>query len=103
MQIEKEIKGKRMFIVNKKKELDQQNDDNEFLDEVRGNYSKYYNYILKEKQQQLKSMHILKQYLADLVKTDTLLDNELSEASRDHEQTLQEIKKITAELEQIIK
>jgi len=102
MQIEKEIEGKRMFIVNKKKELEQQNNDNEFLDEVRNNYGKYYNYILKEKQQQLKSMHMIEQYLADLVKTDMMLDHELKEVERDHEKTMQEIKKITTELDQII-
>ena len=50
--IEEEIRNKKYLLVKKKKELDKKQKLNTYLDTVKDDYNKYYDYIVGEKQQQ---------------------------------------------------
>lgn len=102
-QLDNEIQNKRQFIIKKKKELDKQQTNNEFLVEVHNNYKKYYDFIVKEKQDQLTALRTLEQYLTDLSNTGNMLHHEVKTVKNDHAQLLGEIKQITTELDELVK
>ena len=61
LQIEQEIRNKKNLLVKKKKDLDKKHKLNHYLTGVKKDYSKYYDFILNEKQQQLtlKKIHYI--------------------------------------------
>ena len=102
-QIEEAIKNKRNLLVTKKKDLAKKTQLNEYLSSVKNDYDKYYNYILNEKQQQYNSMLLLKDYLADIITTDKLVDEQLRSAKHDQKDIVSEIDKLKAEIDELIK
>lgn len=102
MQIEQDIINKKKLLVRKKKELDKKYKLNHYLDGVKDDYTKYYDYIVKEKQQQYNSLMILKEYINDLIKTEELVDGQLRTARHDHNDIIQEIDKVRVELDELI-
>jgi hypothetical protein len=101
-QIEKEIKHKKMLLVRKRRDLDNKEKLNEYLSGVRTDYNKYYDYIVEEKQQQLNTLNLLKEYLDDLVRTEHLVDRQLKTVRHDQKDILNEINNIKNELDDII-
>ncbi len=101
--IEDAIKYKRDLLVSKKKDLEKKSEINEYLSNVKNDYGKYYNYILNEKQQQYNSMLLLKDYLADIMATEQLVDNQLRTAKHDQKDILSEIDKLKQEIDELIK
>jgi len=103
LQIETEIKNKQKLLVNKKKDLDNKQNLNIFLTEVTKDYSKYYNHILNEKQQQYNTLMLLKEYLDDLIKTEHFVDEQRRTAKHDQKNIIHEIDKVKDELDNLIK
>jgi len=96
LQIEQEIKNKKKLLVKKKKDLDKKHKLNHYLIGIKDDYSKYYDYILTEKQQ-------LKEYINDLIKTEHLVDEQLRTAKHDQKDIIHEIDKVKAELDELVK
>ena len=101
LQIEEEIKNRKGLLIKKKKQLDKKEKVNIFLQEVKNDYTNYYNYIVKEKQNQYQSLLLLKEYMDDLMSTNNLMDTELRTAKHDQKDILREIDKIKVELNEI--
>jgi hypothetical protein len=102
IQIEAEITNKKKLLIKKKKELDNKHKLNHYLDGVKENYSKYYDYILKEKQQQYDALLLLKEYMNDLIQTEDLVDEQLRTAKYEQKDIIKEIDKVKAELDELI-
>ena len=102
LQIEQEIRNKKKLLVKKKKDLDKKHKLNHYLSGVKEDYSKYYDYILNEKQQQRDALMLLKEYINDLIKTEHLVDDQLRTAKHDKKDIIQEIDKVKAELDELI-
>lgn len=96
------IHQKKMLIVSKTKDLSKKEKLNEFLTEVKGDYMKYYNHIVNEKQQQYKALSLLKEYVGDLMQTEKMVDSQLRSANHDHKDIIQEIDKVKYELDELI-
>lgn len=101
-EIEQQIKNKKKMILNKRKELEKKEKINNFLGNVKNDYQKYFNYILKEKQQQYYAMELLNKYVDDLIKTNKLAENDLEKAKGDQHEILSEIGKIKKELDELV-
>jgi GTPase involved in cell partitioning and DNA repair len=101
-QIEREIKNKKRMLVKKKKDLEKKHKINEFLLTVKDDYSKYYNYILKEKQEQYNALVLLKEYMQDLIQTENLVDEQKRTAKYDQRDIMGEIDKVKAELDELV-
>lgn len=101
-QIESLITNKKMLLVKKRKDLDEKEKSNEYLSGVKQDYNKYYNYIVEQKQQQLNTLNILKEYLDDLSQTEKLVDRQLYTVKHDRKDILNEIDKIKYELDKLI-
>lgn len=102
LQIETEIKNKQRLLVKKKKDLENKKKLNHYLNDVEQNYSKYYNYILKEKQKQYNALLLLKEYMNDLINTENLVDEQLRLAKYEQNDIIREIDKIKSELDELI-
>jgi hypothetical protein len=102
IQITEEIQNKKKLILNKKKELEKKKSVNTYLEIVSNDYNNYYNYILKQKQNEFKAMNLLNSYVSDLLNTNKLVDNQLRLAKHDQKEILNEIDKIQGELNNII-
>jgi len=103
LQIEQEIKNKKRLLVKKKSELDEKQKINHYLDNVKKDYNKYYEYIVNEKQQQYDALMLLKEYMGDLMKTDSMVNEQLRTAKHDQKDIIREIDKVKAELNELIK
>ena len=102
IQIEQEIKNKKQLLVKKKKELDKKHKLNEYLVDVKQDYTKYYDYIVGEKQQQYNALILLKEYMSDLMKTENLVDQQIRSVKHDQKDIIGEIDKVKAELDELI-
>ena len=102
IQIEQEIRNKKKLLVKKKKDLDKKHKLNQYLSGVKDDYSKYYDYILNEKQQQRDALMLLKEYIDDLITTEHLVDDQLRTAKYDQKDIISEIDKVKAELDELI-
>jgi hypothetical protein len=103
LQLEKEIKNRKQLLVNKKKELDENQKINHYLEGVKKEYNKYYEFTIKEKQEQYDALMLLKQYLDDLISSDSLLKDELRSAKHEQSSIIKEINKIKSELDDLLK
>jgi hypothetical protein len=102
IQIEQEIMNKKRLLVKKKKDLDKKQKLNQYLDGVKVDYTKYYDYIVGEKQQQYNALMLLKEYMSDLMKTEHLVDDQLRTAKHDQKDIIKEIDKVKVELDELI-
>ena len=102
IQIEQEIKNKKKLLVKKKKDLDKKHKLNEYLVDVKQDYTKYYDYIVGEKKEQYNALVLLKEYMADLMKTEHLVDEKLRSVKHDQKDIIGEIDKVKAELDELI-
>lgn len=101
-QIEQEIKSKKKLLIKKKKDLDKKQKLNQYLSGVKNDYSKYYQYILNEKQQQRDALILLKEYINDLINTEHLVDDQLRTAKHDQKDIIKEIDNVKAELDELV-
>ena len=101
LQIDEEIKHKRHLIMKKKKELEKKQSLNTYLEGVNKDYDRFYKYTVDQKQKEYKAMHMLKEYIADLVKTEKLLDTQLRTAKHDQKDIMNEIDKIKGEIDEL--
>jgi cell division septum initiation protein DivIVA len=101
-QIDKQIKAKKELLITKHKELQKKQEVNDFLDNVKNDYNRYYNYIVREKEKQLKAMNMLKEYLDDLINSEQLVNTQLKMAKLDQRQILEEMDKIKSELDELV-
>jgi hypothetical protein len=100
-QIETLIQEKKKMLMEKRKYVDQQEAENEFLTEVKHDYGHYYNVIVNEKQEQIRVFHLLKEYLEDLSRTEQMVDRQLKSVRRDEEEIMGQIERIKGELDEI--
>ena len=103
LQIEQEIKNKKRLLLKKKGELNEKKKINHYLENVKEDYQKYYEYILNEKQQQYDALMLLKEYMGDLMKTDHMVSEQLRTAKHDQKDIIRELDKVKAELDELIK
>jgi hypothetical protein len=93
---------KRKMLLEKQKTLQQTAKENEYLEMVRNDYRKYYNYIVKQKEDQINAMNYLKQYIDEIIVDGKLTDVDLENAKMDQDELIQEMDNIKSKLDEII-
>ena len=73
LQIENLIDAKRKMLIDKQKKFKNLTKQNEFLNEVKQDYNKYYGYIVKQKEDQMSALSLLNTYIKDLTNISILL------------------------------
>lgn len=93
---------KRKMLLEKQKTLQQTAKENEYLEMVRNDYRKYYNHIVKQKEDQINAMNYLKQYIDEIIVDGKLTDMDLENAKMEQDELIQEMDNIKSKLDEII-
>ena len=102
-QIEQQIKMKRQLLLEKRKYLEENVKENNFLENVRNDYKKYHDFILKQKQDQIKSMQFLNQYIDDLMVSGKLTEHDIVNSKKEKQEIMSELDKIKKDLDGLMK
>jgi len=102
LQLEEVIRNRKQLIIKKRKEIDEKRKINNYLDNVKKDYERYYEYIVNEKQQQYDALMLLKEYLHDLMKTEGVVNEQLRTAKHDQKDIMRELDTVKAELDELI-
>ena len=100
--LESLVSKKRQILLKKQKQLGTLENHNIFLKEVRRDYIDYHNYIIKQKNDQIKALESLHRYIENLTKIGNLTFNNLKDAKYEQEKILAEINSIKRNLDAII-
>ena len=103
LQIENLIDAKRKMLIGKQKKFKNLTKQNEFLNEVKQDYNKYYGYIVKQKEDQMSALTMLNGYIKDLTISGTLSKNNIDDAKNEQNKILTEINSIKKGIDDIIK
>ena len=101
VRIEEELNKKKEFLLNKYNYLGEMEEDNEYLKVIRNDYHHYYDYIQKEKQDQVEAMNLLRDYIDELIVDGKMTDKDLESAEKEQEKILTEIDIIKTDLDKI--
>jgi hypothetical protein len=96
------IEEKRNMLLERQRKLKKAAKQNEFLEVVKNDYAKYYNYIAEEKQEQIQALELLNKYIDDLNATNKLSKYNMEDAKVEQQKILSEISSIRKGLDQII-
>lgn len=102
LQIEELIEAKRRMLLEKQKKIKNISKQNQFLEAVKSDYTKYYDYISQQKQDQIKALELLNGYIRDLSTSGQLSKHNIDDAKFEQEKLLKEIDEIKKGLETII-
>jgi len=102
-QIEQQIKLKRRLLLEKRKYLEENVKENHYLENVRNDYMKYHEYISKQKQDQIKSMQFLNQYIDDLMVSGKLTEHDILNSKKEKQEIMSELDKIKKDLDGLMK
>jgi hypothetical protein len=100
--IEKEIEIRRKRLLEKQKNIRSITTQNEFLEKVKEDYANYHAIILQQKQDQLKALELLNQYIKDLNVSGKLSKYNIKDSLYEQKKILAEIKKIKKSVDEII-
>jgi hypothetical protein len=96
------IDQKRNYLMKKNRQLNKMAMQNEFLNEVKEDYMNYYNYISKQKLEQIKALELLNVYINDLKTAGQLSKHNLEDAKFEQTRIMKEINSIKRGLDSII-
>lgn len=102
MNIQSIIESKRNMLINKQQNLAKIAKQNKFLDNVKSDYLKYYNYISQQKREQIQAMELLNTYIKDLSETGQLTKQNMEDAKAEQEKIMNEVNSIKGNLDNII-
>lgn len=102
LQLQLVIEAKRNMLINKQKKIKQIAKQNEFLEQVKDNYLKYNNYIIKQKEDQVKALDLLNNYINDLTISGQLSKNNIKDAKHEQNKIKKELKTIQMGLDKLM-
>jgi len=103
IQLEAEIEAKRNWLLERRKVLKKNVKNNQFLQGVKEDYEKFYNYTVKQKESQLKAFAMLNQYVSDIIISGKLTNRDIQRSKEEQEQIVGEMEKIKRNLDKIMK
>jgi hypothetical protein len=102
LHIEQLINAKRRLLLSKQHKLKKISKNNHFLSEIRDDYKKYYGYIAKQKEDQIKALDMLNTYINDLAVSGELSKHNINDSKHEQKKILDEINSIKKGLNEII-
>jgi len=85
---------KEKFLLHNKKQLSERKHDNPHLKVVVEDYNDYYSLLQKEKERQIQALHVLVDYLTNIITDSTSTTEMLKQAKHDKNIILGELKQI---------
>lgn len=100
--IEDLIDKKRRMLIDKQKKLRFIAKQNRFLDAIKNDYARFYNYIQQQKNDQIRALEVLDEYIKDLTLSGKLTKHNIEDAKEEQSRILREVKSIKESLDDII-
>ena len=98
-----EIEYKKKMLLDKQHKIKQISSQNEFLENIKDDYFNYYNFITKQKQDQVEALNSLNKYVNELTISGKLSKNNISDAKLEQKKIIQEIDSIKKNLDELVK
>ena len=102
MRLQEVIEAKKQMLIDKQKKLRFITQQNRFLDAVKTDYEKYYNYIAQQKKDQIRALEVLDEYIKDLTLSGSLTKHNIEDAKEEQSKILKEVGSIKKNLDSII-
>lgn len=102
MKIQDLIDAKKTFLLRKQKKLRFISKQNRFLEAVKNDYAKYYNYISEQKRDQIRALRVLDEYIKDLTLSGKLTKHNIEDAKEEQAKILREVKTIKSGLDELV-
>lgn len=102
LQIEEAINAKRNMLIQKQKKIKKMEKQNAFLEYVKSDYNKYYDYIIQQKRDEMKALELLNNYIDDLTRSGRLNGHNIKDAKHEQKRIISEMNKIRRGLDKII-
>ena len=102
LHIQEMIEAKRKMLLEKQKKLRFISKQNLFLEEVKNDYKKYNSYIIDQKQQQIKALDLLNNYINDLTVSGNLTKHNIEDAKEEQKKIIHEMKIIKGNLDSMM-
>ena len=96
------IHAKRFMLLQRRKAIEVAGKQNRFLTEVKNDYDRYYNALVKQKKDQVVAIEYLTKYIDNIIEEEGLSAEKISEAKREHKEMLSAIRTIKDSLEEIV-
>jgi hypothetical protein len=90
------------MLLKKQKKLQRIAKQNAFLENIKNDYLKYNNYIVKQKQDQLVALQLLNNYIGDLSKSGQLSKHNMNDAKIEQKNIIKELNSIKKGLDKIM-
>ena len=100
--IQQMIEQKRNLLLQKQHHLKKAAKQNHFLEVVKNDYAKYYDYIAEQKRQQIQAFELLKKYIDDLNSTNKLSKYNIEDAKVEQQKIIGEIGSIKKGLDELM-
>jgi hypothetical protein len=102
VQLQEAIEAKRRMLLDKQKKIRFISKNNDFLHDVRNDYATYYKYISQQKQDQIRALQLLHEYMNDLAITEKISKHNIEDAKVEQSKIMREINAIKKGLNSII-
>ena len=102
IQLQEVIEAKSRMLIDKQKKIRFISKNNDFLDDVRNDYATYYKYISQQKQDQIRALQLLHEYMNDLAITEKISKHNIEDAKVEQAKIMREINSIKKGLNSII-
>jgi len=102
LHMEEMIKQKKKFLMKRQQYLHKALKQNKFLETVKNDYSKYYNYIAEEKRRQIAALETLNNYIQRLNETNEISRYNIEDAKVEQKKIINEISSIKKGLSKIM-
>jgi hypothetical protein len=102
IKIQELIEAKEQLLMHKQKKIRTNLNKNDFLEVVKDDYSKYNNYIIQQKRDQVNSLEMLDKYIKDLTISGQLTKHNIEDSKEEQHKIMREIKSIKQNLDSII-
>lgn len=102
LQLQELIEKKKNFLLENQKKLKQISKQNEFLEHIKDDYFKYNDYVVKQKNDQMKALELLNEYIHDLSNSGELSEQNIKDSKHEQRKIMKEIKHIKSSLDNLI-
>jgi len=96
------IEQKRAMLMQKQKHLKKAAKQNQFLEVVKSDYAKYYDYIAQQKREQIQALELLNKYVQDLNATNEMSKYNIQDTKAEQQKIMAEIGTIKKGLNEIM-
>jgi hypothetical protein len=100
--IQQMIEEKRALLLQKQHHLKKAAKQNHFLEVVKNDYAKYYDYIAQQKREQIQAFELLNKYIQDLNSTNKLSKYNIEDAKVEQQKIIGEISSIKKGLDELM-